>query len=319
MGASPNPATALARGEGARMMNWLSREYYAQGRGKKEKDTTKQSYSWLKDAYNFAHANKDNLDDPDVQHIIAQKMEKLEGSGFFTPRPKGRESVPMEAPGGGAVSMDRPEEYTLADIEQMYQRFKLENPAQFKPYNVETTGDQGQDVTRRVDPMGGGREDFAAQPRTMSEGQSLVQTGDTPSAIFKLDKTKAPGSDTKNQVLSYKKDDPSMTKWVTKGEQPEEGYTLNEPSAPKGGLTKKQQLDILYDVENQIGKMRADAIEPTQADIDKWNRQLEQAGIAERVTAEEVTLHEGWIWDTKGTTGKVAKPGKKSLEDIWGK
>ena len=331
MGASSNPATSLAKAEGGRTMDWIRAAMRAEGKGGKEVDTTKQGYTWLKDVYNFAHANKENLDDPDVQHIIDQKMQKLQSTGFLTGRPEfgRRQTETVAGPGGLAVQAPAPEEYTLNDISQMYQRFQMENPAQYKPHEQETVGAGGQTVTRRTDPISGQVTDYDAPPTILSEGQEagVFAKDDKGSPIFKrthkVTKTPTPKdpSDVSGKKLAHKIGDPTVTRYVhpDKDGNPPEGFTFKAEPGPKGQLTEKNEADILHDVEQTIHKWRAENYEPTQEEIDAMNRQLSLTKIKERVNLEDVVLDEGWLWDTKGRGGVIKTPEKKSLADIFKK
>jgi len=332
MAASPNPATGLAAREGSRTLDWIRAGLRAEGKGGKEVDTTKQGYTWLKDVYNFAHASKDNLDDPDVQHIIDQKMQKLQSTGFLTGRPEfgRRQTETVVGPDGLATQAPRPEEYTLNDISQMYQRFQMENPAQYKPHEVSTVGAGGQTVTRRTDPISGQVTDYDAPPTIMSEGQEagVFAKDDKGSPIFtrthKVAKTATPKdpSDVSGKKLAHKIGDPTVTRYVLpdKDGNPPEGFTFKAEPVPKGQMTEKNEADILHDVEQTIQTWREEDYEPTQSDIDAMNRQLALTKIKERVSREDIILDERWYWfDKKGKGGVVKTPEQKSLADIFKK
>lgn len=327
MSASPNPATALARAEGSRLRDMLAWGVRNKGREKKV-DTTKQGYTWLKDLYTFAHANKDYLDDPDVQQVIEEKMDKLERSGFLTGRPGvgDRRSETKVDPETGMRYQGpaTPEEYTLNDISQMYQRFMMENPSVYKPYEQTGVDETGAMQRVRTDPISG--ETTTTRPyEKVGEGTSIVgsPTGGKPSAIFTQPKTATPtdSTDVKGKKLAYKIGDPSDSVYVLPDAngRPPEGYTFTKEPSAKGQLTEKNKLDILDDIEEQIQKKRDADEDVTQQDLDRWNRQLSKAGIAERVTEDEVNIDVDWWFDHSRKSAHVGVPQKKSLADIFKK
>jgi hypothetical protein len=292
------------------------------GKDTKEQEA-KQAYTWLKDAHAFAQANKDNLDDPDVQDVLQMKMDKAEQGGLFTrtPMPRSTESGPT--PGGsseaagveGSVAMpqDNQMEGLLRNVEQLKKRFLVENPAVYKPSqaNVMKDGEYGR---YEFDPIHGEKK-LGTPVEKVAEGSALV-AGDK--VIYEREKTAAPSSD--SDMKSAWKEFNARTGEDIGLEVFKRKYWDKLTGTDKDELTRYQKLNILYDVEQQIQKVKDEDKDFSQDMIDMWNRQLEKAGIEERVSMSEVKK-EPWYWfNSKEQTVKVGADNLRregeSIEDF---
>lgn len=193
----------------------LARSAMFKGWGSGEKKTTeKEAYTWLKDAYVFAKNNKDHLDNPEIQELLAKKLAKLDVAGYFTPtyKPKPesqaieRDGMVVRGPGQG-VTGDAEIDY-VATVGALYDRFKTEHPDLHKPYSVETMGSAqpgGPQVpgTMRTDPVAPTQQSqfFAAPPQKYGEGDVIATPTISPQGkpglqqYGKIEKTATPVAD----------------------------------------------------------------------------------------------------------------------------
>lgn len=287
-------------------------------RGRSDKEKTKDRISYLKDAYVFAQNNKEYLDDPEVNDLLMQKLEKAEVSPVFQRGPTTDQAMMGGDPQYAQIDPDK-------QIHSLYQRFMMEHPSVYKPTEGEEYDEKRGYTGKRHDPISGETSYFTPMT-TLSEGQEQVIGGKEPSVYYKNKKTatpKAPGDEdpTKGKKLAYSLTNPNDAVYAAPdpktGAAPD-GRTFTKPTS-KGELTEKNILDIVNGIEVEMAQMQKDGETPTQEIVDRWNRQLEGIGLTERVELEDAMHPVDWWWDTKFKKAKLSKSTFDELQNIWRK